>query len=295
MKSIKDVLAPVDDEVATFTSGLSLADYLAMPHLSCSPLSAPSMKHMRHAYETVQKTTDAMKIGAAADSLVFDALAPAVRAGRPIRDAIAEFDELYPVFGGTRRGAKWNEFSEEHGERYFRSDDERDAVIDMATAIITDPVAAPYWTEGVSQGTITTVEHGIRLKHRPDWIATGAIVDMKTTRDITRCDQTVRSFSYHQKMAMYRRAVNRQSGHQLPCVLIFVEQMPPHDVLVMPLDSAVLDKHEQSGLDTLKRLRECIDRDHWPGVANGQEVPYTPSFVEMDEAIQWADAEVVEV
>src|SRR5690606_15263242 len=112
---------------------------------------------------------------------------------------------------------------------------ERQSVVEVATHIITDPVAAPYWKEGVAQSTILTVENGIRLKHRPDWIANGeAIVDMKTTADATRCSSTVRSFAYHTKMALYRLAVQRITGHQLPCVLIFVEQKPPYDVVVMP-------------------------------------------------------------
>lgn len=294
MRDIRDVLATEDDP-NVLVEGMFLTDYLALPHLSGSPLSEPSMKHVRCSYENEVETTDAMRRGAAADSLVFDVLVPAVRIGRKLSDAIDEFDEYWPVFSGTRRGKEWTAFNEEHGESYFRSYGERQDVIAMAKAIITDPAAAPYWSEGLSQGTFLTVEHGIRLKHRPDWIATDkALVDMKTTQDITRCDSTVRSFGYHQKMAMYRRAVEVVSGARLPCVLIFVEQKPPHDVRVMPLDEFTLDKYWDAASKKIQRVRDCLASGEWPGITDGREMPYEPTYAEMEE-VHWADTEVVEV
>ena len=283
MKHISDVLA-TEDTSPQLIEGMALCDYLALPHLSGSPIGAPSMKHLRCRYETEQPITDAMRLGSAADCLVFDCMVPAVRTGRSLHDAIAEFDEAWPVFGGTRRGAKWDEFSAEHGDAYFRSYDERQNVVEMSRHIITDAVAAPYWQEGVSQSTLLTVERGVRLKHRPDWIASdSAIVDMKTTADATRCSSTVRSFAYHTKMALYRLAVQRITGRQLPCVLIFVEQKPPYDVVVMPIDEATLSLREEQALKTIAKLRQCIEDDHWPGLANGEELPYEPTMQEMDE------------
>src|SRR5690606_21152824 len=109
------------------------------------------------------------------------------------------------------------------------------------------------------------------------------IVDMKTTADATRCSSTVRSFAYHTKMALYRLAVQRITGRQLPCVLIFVEQKPPYDVVVMPIDEATLSLREEQALKTIAKLRQCIEDDHWPGLANGEELPYEPTMQEMDE------------
>ena len=292
MRDIRtDVLGDCEPQVI---EGLLLSDYLALRALSGSSVvhgHRKSMLHLRHDYEYESATTDAMILGAAADCLLFDVLVPAIRAGRSMAAALEEFDEAWPLWtGGRRYGKAWDEFQEHHGDQYLRNEDDRDRVIQMTTRIATDPVARPYWEQGVAQSTIVTSEHGIRLKHRPDWIAHRAIVDMKTTQDISRVHGTVRGFGYQIKMAMYRLALKRCTGNELPCVLIFVEQKPPHDVVVMPLDVATLGIYEEIALDILKRLRVCIEQDHWPGVANGQEMMYEPSYGEMDE-LAWEETE----
>ena len=283
MKSITDVLATEETE-PQLIEGMVLSDYLELPHLSGSPLSEPSMLHLRHKYETAQKTTDAMRKGAIADAYVFDILVPAVRSGRALTDALDEADEEFPVFGGTRRGSKWDEFHELHGEHYFTKYEERQEIVGMAVHIINNPVARPYWDEGLSQCTLLASEYGIRVKGRPDWISMKmAIVDMKTTAQLPRASYTVRDFGYHTKMALYRRWLRRVTGNELPCVLIFVEQSPPHDVVVMPIDETTLSLREEQALQTLERLRQCIEEDVWPGISQGAEVPYEPSYAEMDE------------
>lgn len=295
MRSIKQVLQ-LEYEVPTVVEGLLLTDYLALPRMSGSPLTAPSMKHLRTSYETVAVVTDPMRIGSAVDSLLFDSMVTAIRDGRPLQDALDEYDEEFPVFTGKKRaGDKWSEFHAEHGEHYFRSYHERQQAVDTALSVATDATAATYWTEGLSQLTLLTSENGILLKQRPDWIATErAIVDLKTTADLTRCSQTVRRFGYHRKMALYQQSVKRCFDRRLPCVLIFGEQQPPHDVVVMTLDQSTLDKQREIAYGMLKQLRRCIHTDQWPGVANGEEQPYEPSYEEMEE-VYWEDTEVVEV
>lgn len=294
MRSIADIkqTSPTEPQLV---EGLLLTDYLELTHMSGSCIVTghkKSLLHLKEDYETINETTDAMRLGSLADALLFDSIVPAVRQGRTIKDAIEEFDEYHPVFTGkTRRGKEWDEFSETYGEGYFRTYDERQRVVEMATRIATNSVAAPYWAEGISQSTILTSEHGVLLKHRPDWISTsGYIVDMKTTQDVSRCSQTVRSFGYHIKMAMYRRALKLAIGKELPCVLIFVEQSPPYDVVVMPLDVATLDTYEDTALTIVRRVSECLESGEWPGVAGGEEMEYTPSYDEMAEDVGWSEA-----
>jgi len=270
-------------------NGLDLPAYLALPHMSGSSLNQPSpktptVKHMRSHYETNTKVTDPMRVGAATDSLLFDYLVPARRDGCDLVDAVDEFDADWPVFGKTRKGEVWDEFHDEHGENYLRTYDERQEIIAMLNAVVADPCAARYWTEGVAQCTTLCTENGLLFKGRPDWVCDDAIVDLKTTARIDRCSSTTFSLGYHTKLALYRRWWRQLTGVEKPCVLIFVESQPPFDVAVVQVDVATLMLAEEKAIDRIRSLREAIDRDVWPGVANGQEMPIEVPWWEMEDA-----------
>lgn len=285
MRDIRNIRATGEkDRIA---EGLDLAAYLALPHMSGSSLNQPSpknptVKHMRAHYETDTEVTDAMRVGAATDALLFDYLVPARRDGRSLKDAVDEFDSDWPVFGQTRRGKAWESFHDEQGENYLRTFDERQEIVAMLNAVIADQCAAPYWTEGVAQATTLCTEDGLLFKGRPDWVC-DSIVDLKTTARIDRCSGTTFSLGYHIKAALYRRWWKRLTGFEKPCVLIFVESQRPFDVAVVHVDIATLMLAEEKALDRIRSLREAMDKDVWPGVANGQEMPLEVPWWEMED------------
>jgi len=283
VKRITDVLT--DTETSELMEGVSLLEYLALPHASGSILNKPSMKHCRVAYERDQPTTDAMRKGSLADSLLFDYIVPTVRNGGKVKDGIECWDEDFPVFDGRRAGKKWEEFHGIHGDEYLNSFGERQDIVRMVTAIATDPAAAPYWVKGVAQTTLTVSEAGVLMKGRPDWVTDDVIVDMKTTGriDARSISRTTFDFAYHWKMALYRRWWERCTGQRKGCVLIFVEQSEPYDVVVMPLNEAILGLAEEKALKRVVELKRCIDTNHWPGVANGEPLDLEIPSWEMEE------------
>jgi hypothetical protein len=288
MKNIADILSDVDQ--SELVEGLSLNEYLDLPHASGSILNAPSMKHVRMAYSKPTPVTDAMRKGSLADKLLFDYLVPAVQNGQGVQCGVESFNDECPVFSGTRRGSKWNEFHDLYGDDYLKSNDEAEDIINMVTAIATDPVAAPYWEKGVAQTTLKVTEGGILMKARPDWVTDYFIVDMKTTGriDPRSVSGTTFSFAYHWKMALYRRWWEKVTGKRLGCVLIFVEQSEPFDVVVMPLNEAVLGLAEEKALKQIAELKRCIDQDVWPGVAHGEPIELEIPSWEMEE-VQWVE------
>jgi hypothetical protein len=288
VKQITDVLT--DTEASELIEGLSLVEYLELPHASGSILNTPSMKHARAAYEKPQKTTDPMRKGSLADTLLFDYIVPTVRNGGGVPDGIKCWDDDFPVFEGTRRGKKWDEFHESHGDDYLNSYVERQDIVSMVTAIATDPAAAPYWRAGVAQTTLTVTEGGVLMKGRPDWVTDDFIVDMKTTAriDARSLSRTTFDLAYHWKMALYRRWWERCTKKRLGCVLIFVEQSEPYDVVVMPLNEAILGLAEEKALKRVAALKQCIEADYWPGVANGEPLELEIPSWEMED-VEWQE------
>lgn len=289
MKSIFDILAKPAD-VDELRDGVPLVEYLNGPEMSGSSLKEKSLKHIRHYYENNSVATDPMRKGAATDALLFDYLIPARQAGRSLQDAIDEFDADWPLFTGTqRRGNAWKDFEDEHGRQYLLQK-ERPDIVGMLHAIVTDPLAAPYWNSGVPQTSMRVTESGLRFKGRTDWLSTN-IVDLKTTADISpnAIGRTTFRLKYNLKMALYRRWIDRLVGGGLRgCVLIFVESSAPYDVAVVPVPAVVLGLAEEQALLTIDRLKRAIDTNSWPGVSAGKEVLLEIPSHEMSE-VEWAE------
>lgn len=295
MKNIFDIHAKSDDKDELLVD-VDLMRYLSGREMSGSCLLKESMLHVRHSYENESVTTDAMRKGSAADALLFDFLIPARQHGHSLPDAVEAFDAEWPVWEGSRRGKGWDEFYSDHGENYLIETDathERADILGMLNAVVSDPIAAPYWETGVSQVVTKFTEKGLRFKGRMDWLSSRGIIDLKTTARFSahHLSRTTFNFGYNVKMALYRRWHSHiVAGDKLPCRLIYVESKAPYDVAVVPIESVILDLAEEKALDQISALRIAIDKDEWPGVANGQEVPLDVPSYEMDE-VEWQHVE----
>jgi len=70
--------------------------------------------------------------------------------------------------------------------------------------------------------------------------------------------------------------------------VIVVENSPPYDVSVIPIPDAVLYRGAELGYTIIRAIRQAIDRDYWPGVAEGEATLDVPPW-EMDEELTGAE------
>lgn len=158
------------------------------------------------------------------------------------------------------------------------------AVERMRLAVHRHPVARRYLADGEPEVTIQWIDgdadlraanlRAVACKGRIDWLAPGAIVDLKTTRH-PRPDAFGRDAArlhYHTRMSWYRDGARAALGLLLPVVLIAVQVDEPHDVAVYRMTDEQLDAGRRCYEGLLETLRACRAADHWPGVCEDDAI-----------------------
>lgn len=202
--------------------------------------------------------------------------------------------------GGARRGQAWEAFRAEHAARCIVTRAEYDNAIDTAAAIRSHRVAHGYLTAfgGRVELTAQWIEHvgdpGTRCKARIDLLTASAIVDIKTSRDISprRFGWSARDYRYPLRMAWYRRAVHHVTGDWLPCVLIVVESAAPHDVAVYRLPDDLLDAADEHAQVLLEELVQCRAAGVYPGAYADEMTLEVPGSVGGDDDVSGLGIEV---
>jgi hypothetical protein len=268
--------------------GLSFEEYQAIEALNPSliKVGCKSMKHLRHAMHHPREPTEALTIGSACHTAVFEP---------------AELDNRLLVFDGRRdkRTAEYQAVlaeAESTGKLLIRSKDLQ-AAADMGFAVASDPIVQPLIQAGKAEVTLTSEEHGVLVKGRLDWVCSGSgFCDLKTCRDITAYAFGAAFFryGYDVSLGLYQRWLSEMRCQQEPCSLLCVENELPYDVAVVPVPQAVLDEGVAKGLRVIQRYKKCLENDTWPGIAQDSEYwLHTPQWAmaEADE-LAWGDAEV---
>jgi hypothetical protein len=117
----------------------------------------------------------------------------------------------------------------------------------------------------------TDEDTGVRCKCRPDIIHRQIVCDLKTTRDASRAAfaKAIYNYRYHVQAAFYMdgcRANGLDPGYWL---FIAVENQAPHMAAVYELDPADVELGREIYKSDLETYRQCVERDEWPGYADG--------------------------
>jgi hypothetical protein len=236
----------------------SFADYLAIDGVNWSTLRhmADSPLAYKYRLDHPKPETDAMLIGRATHTAVLE----------PDRFLLEYV--LYPH--DNRRGNKWKDFVAEHESKTALLERDYKQCLAIRDAVRAHPVAGPLLSAGESEFGIEWKDGstGIGCKARIDHLIEPNLVDLKTTGTFgNRFPTTAAQFGYHRQLALYRQGL-RADGYRIDEVLIIaVQQQPPHDVCVYRLPDELLDYAWTEVRDLLERLRECQQRDEWPGAA----------------------------
>lgn len=144
----------------------------------------------------------------------------------------------------------------------------------LAAALAADPIAAPLFHTGYSEQLVTWTDQatGIECRGRIDHV-NGCLSDLKTARSIEPRQFAAQAvqLGYISQLAYYADGL-AANGVVLtePPVIIAVENVAPHDVIVLELSESDIASGRRIYRQCLDRLKWCRDRNEWPGVAGGQ-------------------------
>ncbi len=115
---------------------------------------------------------------------------------------------------------------------------------------------------------IWTHRSGELMKSRIDMLTAGPIVDMKSTRDITkwRFERDAKRLGYHCQAALYQDAVQALTGELRPYKIMAPQSVPPYDAAVFTLPDEALRRGRETYEAGIAMLQKCRAARDWPGM-----------------------------
>jgi hypothetical protein len=217
--------------------------------------------------------------------------------GRALHTAVlepSEYRSRHPVFSGVRRGKEWEAFRAANPASDIITDAEATKVGSMAGAVLVNRQARPL-LDGMPEVPIYWSMHDMECKGRLDMVSGNKLVGLKTTADIgiRAFKFSVVKYHYAFQWAWYRMGWEAWYGTTPELYEIVVQSSPPWDVVVYRIPQAVIDYGAEQIERAFAVLRECEQKDWWPGVAGGQvldfELPAWCTDSEEAAALNWED------
>lgn len=193
--------------------------------------------------------------------------------GRAVHCACLEpdtFGSRFAVYeGAVRRGKEWDAFREAHADSEIIKADEWEQAQEIAEAVRAHPIAARALSQGQAEVTLQWTDPGTGLacKGRADWIGSGMLIDLKTSKslDLREFTRSIATYDYAAQLAMYLDGA-RNMGMEIDAVgIIGVESSPPYDVGVFELDAGTLELGRMKYQGLLRKVAECLESGQWPG------------------------------
>lgn len=173
-----------------------------------------------------------------------------------------------------RRGKDYDAFVIEHAGQTIITEDEYTTALAIQRAVRADPNAMRYLAAGQPEVSMVWVdaETGIDMKGRVDWMPPPTrechvLAGLKTCRDIRteHFGKQAANLGYALAWAAYHDGYQAITGESPKMVEVVVESAPPYDCGVYVIPSDILELGRNEYRDLLAKLRECEDRDEWPG------------------------------
>jgi hypothetical protein len=189
--------------------------------------------------------------------------------------------------GDKRAGKAWTEFEAAHPGYDILTNPEWDEAEQIATAVLTDPVAREYLDGARFEVPLSWEDSGLKCSTTGvDIIQPGRIGDLKTTNttEIEKWQRQAFSFSYHCQLAWYRRGcVANGIDVSRGMFLLGVDVKPPHEVVVLEMSEDLIDLAERTLSLWMERLKVYVDSRQFPGRAQSAVVWTVPAWMRDDE------------
>jgi len=201
-----------------------------------------------------------------------------------------------------RNGKHWDAFQAEHHEQTIITEDEADAALAIAHAVRSDPVAKRYLAAGDPEVTLQWQIEARACKGRVDWVTRDpdddgrrVLVGLKTTRDCRayQFGSQAAKLGYAMAWAWYFNGYVAIRDERPGLIEIVIESAPPYAVCVYRVPHDVLVAGEDEYLALLERLRECEDKDEWPGPYDAEQEITLPSWYYGQQAEDVSDLGLV--
>ena len=221
----------------------------------------------------------------------------AMKLGRAMHSIIIEPDTTileYTVYRdsktkGEGSRTRWHEFRDAataEGKTVLDVAD-YDTCLVARRAVYRNADAIPLVAAATHRELSITWTHrsGERMKSRIDMLTPTHIVDMKSTRDISRWrfGADAKKFGYHVQAAVYQDAVEAAFGRRLPYLIMAPQNCEPFDVAVFSLPDEAIQRGRDSYEEGIATLQRCRAGRRWPGMYSGvQELEIRGDYDEDD-------------
>lgn len=265
-------------DIKTSMENLSFEDYKARPGINNSSLNhfRRSPAHYKAYTELPDKKTPAMGFGLLAHALLLqpDEYLPRLETG-PTK---------------SRDTQKWREAELDNPEAVFVTEEEKSQLVGMATAIQRNkPVVELFKNSHSEQSLFASHQKtGLAIKGRLDLLSGDGktILDLKTCEDARESafERTVAKFGYHFQAAYYKRLAKLCGLTHSRFVFLAVEKRYPHGVMMHELEVVSSLYADEKNEECLVRLKECLDKNEWPGYDEQIQTITLPSYaIEMED------------
>ncbi len=144
----------------------------------------------------------------------------------------------------------------------------------MAESVLSNPQARQLLSRGDAEVSVwgKHEETGLLIKARPDWLREGICIDLKTCacsspqafgRDFVK-------YGYDLQQAHYTSTLTSAGIEIRAFAFIAVENEPPFITQVYLLNNEGIKAAFRRWEGIMKRLAECLEKDEWPGYADGE-------------------------
>jgi exodeoxyribonuclease VIII len=225
-----------------------------------------------------------------AHALVAKEPTPAMGLGTAIHCAVLEPDQFRRYVRGPddRRGKRWTDALDEHGDALLTSGD-YDAAVGVRDALrvhakgstaarliasCTDREVSLFWRDPATD---------LDCRARPDaWTGNGVIVDLKTTADARpgAFQRAVANFGYHLQDAFYRLGATLAGYDARAFVFVVVETSPPYGVALYQLSDDWVRRGAAIAEAAMREIEQCRRTDTYPGYPDVLQTLAMPRWVD---------------
>lgn len=199
--------------------------------------------------------------------------------------AEARYRPRADVDGRTKEGKAVRDWEQslatQQGVQFVNRSD-YDAATSIATSVRTHLGATSLFAGGVAEVSGTADNFlGINARIRPDYLADGHIVDLKTCTD-ARSDAFVRSvmtFGYAVQAAYYLDVAEAIDGKKRKFFWVAVEKETPYAVAVYQASEAMLEHGRAQYRKAIELYKECAAFDVWPAYLQQIQTLELPAWV----------------
>lgn len=200
-----------------------------------------------------------------------------MRFGTLVHGALLEpetFWNRFWVYGGVRRGAKWDDFQNraEDARKEIMTASEKRKILAIVDAVKASGVdlsgqveASVFWQHERT---------GIDLKARLDLIRDDVVYDLKTTSDLDGFGASIEAYGYHRQAAWYLAAASAAGIKPKGYVLIAVEKKEPWRVEIAEMPTHLIEHGFIENEANLTLYKSCLDSNHWPEYEPEKKEPF---------------------